>query len=181
MLSYCLNCHLVDADTFDVRYALRHCELVDYDLFTTFACHHEPTYVLSRNCTSEYYVANGICCKVDDTINYLVNVRADFFQGIKFMLHSDDDTYWRPDQTLRWLAAVDNSGANKYPLTANCQIGDDAHKGVWMIEGCNEIRTSGWYQVQYSTIQLSFQSSLHLLSSRYDTLFILVRVLADYL
>jgi hypothetical protein len=133
-------------DTFEIRYALRHCELIDYDLFTTFACHNEPTYVLSRNCTNEYYVANGICCKVDDTINYLVNVRADFFKNIKFMLHSDDDTYWRPDQVLRWLAAVDKSGANKYPLIANAQIGDDNNKGVWMIENCLEIRTSGWYQ-----------------------------------
>jgi hypothetical protein len=102
--------------------------------------------VLSRNCTSEYYVANGICCKVDDTINYLVNVRPDFFSGIKYMLHSDDDTYWRPDQVMRWLASVEKSGVGMYPLTANVQIGDDNNKGVWMIENCNEIRTSGWYQ-----------------------------------
>ena len=143
VIDYCI--YLL-VDTFEVRYALRHCELIDYDVITTFACHNEPTYVLSRNCTNEYYVANGICCKVDDAMNYLVNVRADFFQGIKFMLHSDDDTYWRPDQVLKWLATIDNSGANRYPLTGNCQFGDDNHKGVWMIDNCNEIRTSGWYQ-----------------------------------
>ena len=62
------------------------------------------------------------------------------------MLHSDDDTYWRPDQVLRWLAAVDNSGANNYPLISNVQFGDDNNKGVWMIQNCEEIHTSGWYQ-----------------------------------
>lgn len=119
---------------------------MDYDLYTTFVCHNEPTYLLSRNCTSEYYVAAGICCKVDESINYLVNVRPDFFKGIKYMLHSDDDTYWRPDQVLKWLAAVENSGASKYPLISNVQIGDDNNKGVWMIQNCEEIHTSGWYQ-----------------------------------
>ena len=125
---------------------MRHCELVDYDLYTTFVCHNEGTYVLSRNCTNEYYVAAGICCKVDEAINYLVNIRTDLFPHIKFMLHSDDDTYWRPDQVMKWLAAVDKSGANEYPLIANAQIGDDNNKGIWSIENCKEVRTSGWYQ-----------------------------------
>jgi hypothetical protein len=126
---------------------MRHCKVTDYaDQFTTFDCHNEPTYLLSRTCTEDYYGANGPCCKVDVAINYLVNHNTELFSHIKFMMHSDDDMYYRPDQLLKWLALVDNSGANEYPLIANLQYGDDNHKGVWHIKGCDEVRTTGWYQ-----------------------------------
>lgn len=141
MLHFYLN-----IDTFEIRYAFRHCEIAEYESYTTFSCHNEPTYLLSRECTNEYYNAPGICCKVDESINYLVNQRPEFFKGIKYMLHSDDDTYWRPDQALRWLAALENSGAGKYPLVANAQIGDDNNEGVWSTTNCKEIHTTGWYQ-----------------------------------
>jgi len=138
--------HSFYADTFEIRYALRHCEIAEYDRYTTFSCHNEPTYLLSRECTNEYYQAAGICCKVDESIHYLVNSRPDFFARIKYMLHSDDYTYWRPEQVLKWLAAVDNSGAGQYPLIANVQVGDDNNAGVWMVDTCKEIHTTGWYQ-----------------------------------
>ena len=125
---------------------MRNCVMVDYALYTTFACHNEPLYLLSRTCTDDYYGAAGPCCKVDDAINYLVNIRIELFAHTKFVLHCDDDMYWRVDQVLRWLAAVDKSGANEYPLIANLDPGDENNKGVWMIEGCKEVQTTGWYQ-----------------------------------
>jgi len=120
--------------------------MVDYEQYTTFSCHNEPTYLLSRKCNDDYYGADGPCCKVDDAINFIVNVRPDFFAQIKFMLHCDDDMYWRPDQVLRWLASVQNSGINKYPLIANLEHGNEGSRGVWMVENCKEVMTSGWYQ-----------------------------------
>ena len=147
-------------DTFEVRFAMRHCEQLEYSDYTTFNCHNEPTWLLSRNCNADYYGADGPCCKVDDAINYLVNVRSDWFKTIKYMLHSDDDTYWRPDQVLRWLAAVDNSGANNYPLISNLELGDENNHGVWRIKGCHEIHTSGWYQpVMLNHVLLNKMSS----------------------
>lgn len=125
---------------------MRTCEITEHDLYTTFKCHNEPLYLLSRVCTSDYYGARGPCCKVDDAVNYLVNIRQDLFKNVKFMLHCDDDMYWRPDQVFRWLAAVENSGINKYPLISNLDPGDANNKGVWMIDGCTEVRTTGWYQ-----------------------------------
>ena len=97
-------------DTFAVRFSLRQCKVSDFAHYTSFDCHGEPSYILSRHCTNEYYGANGPCCKVDDAINYLVNDRPALFKHIKFILHSDDDEYWRADQVLRWLSNVDNSG-----------------------------------------------------------------------
>lgn len=129
-----------------MRFALRHCEMVDYPQYTTFTCHNEPTYLLSRKCNNDYYGAAGPCCKVDDAINFIVNVRPDFFAQIKFMLHCDDDMYWRPEQVFRWLASVQHSGANNYPLIANLEKGDDRARGVWMTTNCKEVHSSGWYQ-----------------------------------
>ena len=98
---------------------MRHCAISDFIFYTSFDCPNEPTFILSRNCTNEYYGANGPCCKVDDGINYLVNDRPKLFEHIKFILHCDDDEYWRADQTLKWLAAVQNSGINHFPIIAN--------------------------------------------------------------
>eukprot|EP01032_Pedospumella_encystans_P014735 gene14735-16900_t len=139
------NVFVVIEDTFEMRFAFRNCEMADYPAYTTFSCHNEPTYLLSRKCNNDYYGAAGPCCKVDDAINFIVNVRPDFFAQIKFMLHCDDDMYWRPDQVFRWLASVQNSGANQYPLIANLHRGDET-RGVWMTTNCKEVHSSGWYQ-----------------------------------
>eukprot|EP00601_Ochromonadales_sp_CCMP2298_P004729 CAMPEP_0173191912 /NCGR_PEP_ID=MMETSP1141-20130122/13142_1 /TAXON_ID=483371 /ORGANISM="non described non described, Strain CCMP2298" /LENGTH=506 /DNA_ID=CAMNT_0014116141 /DNA_START=33 /DNA_END=1553 /DNA_ORIENTATION=+ len=140
------NVVVVIEDSFPIRFAMRNCQLIDSPLLTAFKCHNEPIYVLSRTCTDEYYGAAGPCCKVDDALNWIVNVQKELFGHIKFLLHCDDDMYWRPLQTLRWLASVQKSGANRYPLIANLQFGDKDNKGVWMIKGCDEVRTTGWYQ-----------------------------------
>jgi len=125
---------------------MRQCLLIDSPELTAFKCQNEPIYVLSRTCTDEYYGAAGPCCKVDVALNWLVNIQTELFSHIKFLLHCDDDMYWRPLQTLRWLASVQNSGANMYPLVANAKDADVNSHGVWHIENCKEIHTSGWYQ-----------------------------------
>ncbi|RYY89746.1 hypothetical protein EON63_00180 [archaeon] len=47
------------ADNFLIRYALRHCLHTEYPSYTVFSCHNEPHYLLTRNCTNEYYFAKG--------------------------------------------------------------------------------------------------------------------------
>ena len=142
------NAFVIVEDNFLVRYALRHCHITDYPHSTTFACHNEPTYILSRKCTNEYYGAAGPCCKVDEGFNFLINQNIDLFKHLKFVLHADDDTFFRVDQVMRWLAAVDKSGLDDIPIIANCVR---AHKGdysnIWHInQGCKEMQSTGWYQ-----------------------------------
>ncbi len=55
------------------------------------------------------------------------------------------DTYWRVDQVLRWLAALDAAGMASFPIVASTNFEDPAEH-VWHIKGCEEIRTNGWYQ-----------------------------------
>ena len=118
------NVFVVVEDTFDVRFAMRHCKAMETEHYTSFECHHEPTYILSRKCTSEYYGAAGPCCKVDDAINYLVQDRPDVYEQLKYFLHCDDDTFWRVDQVMRWLAAIENSGISSFPIVANPKPAD---------------------------------------------------------
>ena len=90
--------YLNHADNFHARYDMRHCRMTEYAEYTTFDCHNEPTYLMSRNCDNRYYGAAGPCCKVDDALNFISNVRTELFSHTKFILHGDDDMYWRPDQ-----------------------------------------------------------------------------------
>lgn len=51
---------------------------------------------------------------------------------------------------MKWMAAVDQSGLDDFPLIGNgdpsaIKNRDNSH-GVWHIQGCNEIKGSGWYQ-----------------------------------
>jgi hypothetical protein len=101
---------------------------------------------LSRKCTNEYYGAAGPCCKVDDAFNYLLNDRPEFAATIKYALHCDDDTYWRADQVLKWLALIEKSGLSGLPLIGNLDPHKESGPGVWHITGCQEIQTNGWYQ-----------------------------------
>lgn len=128
---------------------MRHCHVNDYEDFTTMTCRNEATYLLTRQCSDAYYVANGPCCKVDAVIDFLANRKPAVYERLKFMLLSDDDQYWRPDQALRWLASVQRSGiSDVYPLTANPHEGEiQEPRGVlFHIQNCGEIQTSGWYQ-----------------------------------
>ena len=129
---------------------MRSCEALETAHFTSFSCLNEPVYLLSRNCTNSYYGAAGPCCKVDDMIHYLVNDRPELFRSIQFVLHSDDDEYWRGDQVLRWLAALFHSGINHLPIVANNDGFRKSERqngrGVWSWQNCSEILTGGWYQ-----------------------------------
>lgn len=104
---------------------------MEYPQYTAFECHNEPMYLLSRKCTNAYYGADGPCCKLDDGLNFVANLATDLFPDVKFLLHGDDDVFWRADQTLRWLAAIKNSGiSDVYPLVANAQNGDPENHGA---------------------------------------------------
>lgn len=129
-----------------IRFALRHCHETTYTHYSSFACHNEPTYILSRNCSNEYYGAAGPCCKVDDLFNYLINDRPDLFREIKFVLHGDDDSFFRADEIMRWLAKVDKSGFNHLPIISNADATKPNEIGVWHLEGCKDIHANGWYQ-----------------------------------
>jgi hypothetical protein len=99
---------------------MRHCQITDYEKYTTFACHHEPTYLLIHSCTRPS--APGCNCrKVDASINFLVHTRAKQLADTDHVLFTDDQTYWRPDQLLRWLAAVQRSGVDKFPTIATAE------------------------------------------------------------
>eukprot|EP01035_Chromulina_nebulosa_P017783 gene17783-23389_t len=105
-------------------------------------------YVLARDCTDQYFAAEGICCKLDQAIHFLVYYKPELFAHTKYLLQSDDDTFWRVDQALRWLSAVDKAGYDNIPVIANGvpSISDSTY-GVYRVEdGCKEIFTNGWYQ-----------------------------------
>ena len=142
-------------DTFEVRYAFRHCLKQETTRFTTFKCHNEPTYILSRKCTNQYYGGPGPCCKVDDLFTYITLDRPDLFAHLKFALHCDDDTYWRPEQVLRWLAAIDNSGMMTFPIIGNGNS-NDPKENVWHVKGTYMKRT-------YCTLQYNIPYNMCLL------------------
>lgn len=144
-MRHAANVFVIVEDDFLTRFALRQCHMKEYEHYTTFDCHNEPTYILSRKCTKDYYIWSSACCKIDEMINYLTLDRPDLFATIKYVLEGDDDTYFRVDQILKWLAAVDHSGLDDFPLTGNSAPTRLNH-GIWHIEGCKEVQASGWYQ-----------------------------------
>ena len=126
-----------------IRFALRHCRQHDWKGYTSFECHNEANYLLTRKCTNEYYVANGACCKVDAMLDFITNENKELFDQIKYVFHGDDDSYFRVDQILKWLAAVDKSGVSTFPIVGNAANTHINH-GLWHIHGCKEIRATGW-------------------------------------
>ena len=51
------------------------------------------------------------------------------------------------NQTLRWLATVDDSGLKDFPIIANSyKTNTPLLSGIWDVENCEEIHTGGWYQ-----------------------------------
>lgn len=129
-----------------MRFALRHCLHREYPDYSTFECHNEPTYLLTRHCTDDYYGWKGPCCKVDEMFNFLTNESPEFFKTVKYILHADDDTFFRADLVMKWLAAIDNSGVAHLPLVGNADPTRFGRHGIWHIRGCDEITGTGWYQ-----------------------------------
>lgn len=147
------NVFVVLEDSTESRFYFRHCHLMDFPSFTTFKCPHEPYYVLTRNCTNEYYAANGICCKVDESIQFLKTIKQELVAHMKYIVFTDDDTYWRVDQLMFWLSFVDKHVDPSIPIVGNgvqSIVGSQRllprNKGVFHVDGCKEIFTNGWYQ-----------------------------------
>jgi hypothetical protein len=147
------NVFVVMEDSVESRFYFRNCQMIDYSSFTTFKCPHEPYYILTRNCTNEYYAANGICCKVDESIQYLMTVKSKLVSHMKYLIFADDDTYWRVDQLMSWLSFIDKRIDPNVPIVGNgvqSMLGKQRllprNKGVFHIDGCKEIFTNGWYQ-----------------------------------
>ena len=135
-------------DNIMIRFALRHCQHHFRNLILThFVCPNEPTYILSHNCTDEYYGWAGPCCKVDEGISSIISDHPKLFKNVKFLIHGDDDTYWRGDLVMKWLAKINNAGLDDFPIIAN-KVSDMTYRnrGIWHIEGCHDIQSSGWYQ-----------------------------------
>jgi hypothetical protein len=74
--------------------------------------------VLSRRCSSAYYIASSACCKFDEGVNF-VKSQQHIYDRMKFLLQGDDDTFWRVDQLERWLAVVEKSVDKSIPLVGN--------------------------------------------------------------
>ena len=140
-----VNVYVIIEDTTEVRFDFRHCKFFDSPHFTSFSCPNEIKYILTRKCTSDYYIGNdifslelsliiiikcifrwqpkgkGICCMNDDAINFLVE-HPNLFSHSQFVIVADDDVYFRGDQMLRWLAAVARFDAPYHPCRNNLRI-----------------------------------------------------------
>eukprot|EP01038_Epipyxis_sp_PR26KG_P017086 gene17086-23505_t len=138
------NVIIVLEDTVMLRYTFRNCKIRELIEMTSFECENEATYLLARKCNDDYYGDKGPCCKVDAAFSWII-ANEELFSHVKYLLHADDDTYFRPDQVFRWLASIENSGLSHYPMIGNSDEWK-ANGGVWHIQGCWEIHTSGWYQ-----------------------------------
>jgi hypothetical protein len=149
LTTFCLLLFLL-LDTFDMRFSLRHCHVKDYHNFTTFTCHHEPTYLLARHCNDDYYGYKGLCCKIDSLFNFLMNEpdNTEFFKKIKYVFQADDDLFIRVDQFLKWISLIDKSGLGHLPIIGNNEPSINFYnrwQGIWHINGCKEISSTGWY------------------------------------
>jgi hypothetical protein len=135
------NVYVILEDTFEVRFSMRHCEHVDHKDVTSFICpDNEPVYVLSRRCSDQYYASESACCKFDEGINFIKSQK-NVYDRMKYLLQGDDDTFWRVDQLVRWLAVIDKSVDHSIPLIANPDFSRSPEEmkrengGVWHIKG----------------------------------------------
>ena len=135
-------CHL---DTFQTRFAFRHCRIKETPHFTSFDCHNEPTYVLSRKCIPSRGGGPGPCCKVDELFTYLMVDRPDVYSHIKYAIHGDDDNFMRVDQLMMFLARLEKIGLSTIPIVGNSILGE-YQEHVYGTKGCTEIHSMGWYQ-----------------------------------
>lgn len=136
------DCSISFTDTFQVRFAMRHCSVVDYGRHTAFKCHHEPFYLLAHDCSRiPHTPMERRDCKLDESLDYLLNSTKDQFAATRYVLFASDDMYVRPDQLVRWLKAVDRSGVAQYPIIASSDKKLSRRSGLPGVEGCSEIRT----------------------------------------
>lgn len=91
-MKFFANVFIIVEDNFHTRLLMRQCNVAEYDHFTAFQCPHEATYVLTRQCSNEYYGAAGPCCKMDEFVNYLFE-NTNLMSHLKYLIHCDDDTF----------------------------------------------------------------------------------------
>lgn len=150
-LRYLKHVFVVVEDTASSRLLFRHCKPSETHSFTLFECPDEPTYILTRKCTSAYYDGDGIGCKVDSALYYLIYENPSLLDHIQYAFVGDDDEYWRVDELLKWLLLLNQTGSSSHihqrPLVGNNYPTSNAEfNGVWGHEGCKEVQSMGWYQ-----------------------------------
>lgn len=59
-----VNVYVIIEDTTEVRFDFRHCKFFDSPHFTSFSCPNEIKYILTRKCTSDYYIGNIIMVEI---------------------------------------------------------------------------------------------------------------------
>lgn len=124
---------------------MRHCSVAEYSRYTTFKCHHEPYYLLAHNCTRVPHTPDERRdCKLDESLDYLLNSERNLLATIKYALFSSDNIYVRPDQLVRWLSRVDHSGMAQYPIIASADKKLARRRGLLGVKGCTEIRARNY-------------------------------------
>lgn len=158
-----VNVFVMMEDSAQIRLMMRHCHREEIIMnatktdFTTYKCPNEPTYVLARKCNGHYYLPGGMCCKVDEVINFLVFGVPDLYKRTKYLVFGDDDSYYRVDQLLKWIADVDSSKISHLPLIGNMWNIWIGNKGLFQVIGCSEIRHYGWFQQVLNHINLTIE------------------------
>lgn len=123
---------------------MRQCHLTDYAQYAVFKCHHEPHYLLARNCNRlKDSPTERRTCKIDESLDFLLNAeRAIFDEPLtRHVLLASDDSYFRPDQLSRWLHSLDNSGISQYPIISSPDGKLTTPSGLPGEPGCKEIKT----------------------------------------
>lgn len=147
-MSLLYHVYVILEDTAIARLSLRYCDDKDFGNFTTFECRDEATYILTRQCTAEYYFARGICCKVDSALQFVTFYGAELFRNIEYVVIGDDDEYWRVDQLLKWLYLVHHANISHIPIIGNNHRYDPEELGgVWGKKAagkCSEVHSIGW-------------------------------------
>jgi hypothetical protein len=95
--------YVVLEDTVEMRFTMRHCMRMEArnSSHTYFSCpNEEPLYLLTRKCSSEYYQAGSACCKVDEALTFIGHSQYKVYSQMQFLVHADDDTYFRVDQVV---------------------------------------------------------------------------------
>lgn len=135
------NAFVIVEDTLDSRMAFRNCPMQIHNNhnLTSFHCRNEPVFILTRTCASS--PGPPICCKLDELINFLF--LSDIYPNIKFVLISDDDSYWRVDRVMEWLSYINKANISHIPLIGNSDkyYSYEENKD----KKCSEIVTYGWY------------------------------------
>lgn len=108
-------------DSPNIRFQMRFCIQKDYDdIMTSFKCHGEPTYLLTRQCVADYF--ESLCCRTDVLLYFIKTYLNDVYDQMKYVTLADDDIYWRADTLLSWLYLVDQANVSHIPIIGKIYI-----------------------------------------------------------